>query len=182
MWGVSPSGRWTSVKTWQRAAAAAGSLDPGGIEPATSCPTEPELPGRRGAAGIRTAEVRRLHVAAKLAPPLRSQLRVVTAPLGSVRVGSARASFITFVSSVDREITPPRPREQRLPPGVGAEGGPRSGEPLFWGAHVPACTGPLTEPGKPDRRTPPRLRNTPTAAWMTSARVHLPGQPGFKLR
>lgn len=31
-----------------------------GIEPVTSCPKEPDRPGRRGAVGIRTAEVRRL--------------------------------------------------------------------------------------------------------------------------
>ena len=49
-------GRWTI--TWQ-CTAAVRFLD-SGIEPATSCPTEPELPGRRGVVGIRTAEVRRL--------------------------------------------------------------------------------------------------------------------------
>lgn len=44
--------------TWQ-GTAAVHFLDTG-FEPATSCPKEPELPGRRGVVGIRTAEVRRL--------------------------------------------------------------------------------------------------------------------------
>lgn len=60
--GVSSSGCWATP--W-RSTAAVRFLD-SGIEPATSCPKEPELPGRRGVVGIRTAEVRRLDLAAKL--------------------------------------------------------------------------------------------------------------------
>lgn len=56
------SGWW--ARTWQSTAAVR--FPDSGIEPATSCPKEPELPGRRGVVGIRTAEVRRLEIAAKL--------------------------------------------------------------------------------------------------------------------
>lgn len=106
------------METWQCTAAARSPER--GIEPATSCLTEPELPGRRGVVEIRTAEVRRLLAAKlKLLPPV-------------IRSGTVSSSNgCVYILSVGTSSTRQAKSIGFIP---GSEPSPsRCVEPLFWG-------------------------------------------------